>query len=190
MYFTSAPPSCPRSNAPSALFRSSRSSGSVVGSLSSSWIRVSRSPGAASASSASANACIRKSRAALLRVGAVEPIEERRDLEQPRAVLDEVLVDDLGAGRAGMSGSLACSSIRMPSARRTPRASASHGLQDVDALRIITSVRISCTSNGWPMPLSSMIVSRPPRCSWNSASPRSMQPGSSGVSSRSSSAGV
>ena len=32
------------------------------------------------------------------RVGPVEPVEERGDLEQPRAVLDEVLIDEF-AGR-------------------------------------------------------------------------------------------
>ena len=63
--------------------------------------RISRSPGADSASSASANACILKSRAARCRVRAVEPIEKRRDLQQPGAVLDEVLVDDLGRGQRG-----------------------------------------------------------------------------------------
>ena len=47
--------------------------------------------------SASRKARTRKSRSASEVVGAIEPVEERGDLEQARPVLDEVLVDELAA---------------------------------------------------------------------------------------------
>ena len=74
-----------------------RSSGSVVGSLSSIWIRCRRSPGGRAHRRRRVNARIRKSLSRAVGIGAIQPIEERRNLEQPRAVLDEVLVDQLVA---------------------------------------------------------------------------------------------
>ena len=104
----------------------------------------------------------------MLRVGAVEAIQERRNFEQPRAVLDEVLVDDLGAaeGTYRQFGVHDQDAFFADDAER----SASIVLR-MSMLLTMRSVRISWTSKGWPIPLRSMIVRRPPRCSWNSASP-------------------
>src|SRR5918996_5245880 len=95
--------------------------------------------------------------------GAVEAVQEGRQLEHLYAVLHEVLGDQLPLRQRASAGVGSHPSRSPPSTRRRRRSEASRS----------TASSSSCTSKPEPIRSSSMIVSRPPRCSRNSSSPAS-----------------